>query len=78
MVRLKVRDLLDEDGALIVFQFQNGTIKSNGQRLSEEFNDLFQFQNGTIKSNTPFKKTSSLPGFNSKMVRLKAKMWEKL
>ena len=71
MVRLKA---LEEAvlGAIMLFQFQNGAIKSREMR--HRTGDLipFQFQNGAIKRKRHFHIFTQFICFNSKMVRLKA------
>ena len=37
--------------SLIMFQFQNGTIKLRLEHLEKAVEKMFQFQNGTIKFN---------------------------
>ena len=58
------------------FQFQTGAIKRNPCGFAYFFNFfLFQFQTGAIKSPTDSKLAATiLERFNSKLVRLKAKL----
>ena len=51
MVRLKALNQLMDMDKLLIFQFQNGTIKRRVITLNELEDVIFQFQNGTIKSN---------------------------
>ena len=57
--------------SFIVFQFQNGTIKSDIIGGLNYVVERFQFQNGTIKSARLTKDKYFNAYFNSKMVRLK-------
>ena len=60
-----------DHGNPVLFQFQNGTIKS--ERINERCfaRAVFQFQNGTIKRKSQFLDKPTKLHFNSKMVRLR-------
>ncbi len=53
MVRLKVVGKRGKKRYVLMFQFQNGTIKSSNNFFHLFVFELFQFQNGTIKRMSP-------------------------
>ena len=74
MVRLKGTLRLESNAPILKFQFQNGAIKVAAERRKDKPYNTFQFQNGAIKSFCVIGFIMLPLSFNSKMVRLKAKL----
>ena len=73
MVRLKVDDKTYKWIGLKKFQFQYGAIKRIHSKTYKHIGIGFQFQYGAIKRTTMCPTMDISQGFNSNMVRLKAK-----
>ena len=77
MVRLKVLLIFRFVAPMGMFQFQYGSIKRGFLFFALPFNEVFQFQYGSIKSSVIDIINTSMPSFNSNMVRLKV-CWHRL